>query len=308
MKRLAPLLVLTAAVLWGANGLFVVPLQDAGLSGTQITCARFISAATGAFAICAAKRCSLRIGSLRDATWFALNGVAGVFLFGLFYTYAIQATGMATAAVLIYLMPSFVMAFSVFTRREPCAARKVLCLAMSLLGCALVSGVAAPGASVAPVGVLFGVLAALFYACNNIVQAGPLARYEPATVSAWSTLFGALAATVHAGFCGELPSMAALFAARPDALGVNVVYGLVCSLVTFLLYNTALRYLPVSQAAILATFEPVAAAVLGFVVLGQGVTPAMLVGMSFEVAALVVLQLPSRAGSKGVRRCSSPIL
>ncbi len=172
MKRLAPLLVLTAAVLWGANGLFVAPLQDAGLSGTQITCARFISAATGAFAICAAKRCSLRIGSLRDATWFALNGVAGVFLFGLFYTYAIQATGMATAAVLIYLMPSFVMAFSVFTRREPCTARKVLCLAMSLLGCALVSGVAAPGASVAPVGVLFGVLAALFYACNNIVQAG----------------------------------------------------------------------------------------------------------------------------------------
>ena len=81
-----------------------------------------------------------------------------------------------------------------------------------------------------------------------------------------------------------------------------------CSLVTFLLYNTALRYLPVSQAAILATFEPVAAAVLGFVVLGQGVTPAMLVGMSFEVAALVVLQLPCRGGSKGVRRCSSPIL
>ena len=176
MKRLALLLVLTAAVLWGANGLFVAPLQDAGLSGTQITCVRFIAAATGAFAICAAKRCSLRIGSLRDATWFALNGVAGVFLFGLFYTYAIQATGMATAAVLIYLMPSFVMAFSVFTRREPCTARKVLCLAMSLLGCALASGVAAPGASVAPVGVLFGVLAALFYACNNIVQAGPLEK------------------------------------------------------------------------------------------------------------------------------------
>lgn len=308
MKRLAPLLVLAAAVLWGANGLFAAPLQDAGLSGTQITCARFIAAAAGAFAICTAKRSSLKIGSLRDAAWFALNGVAGVFLFGLFYTYAIQATGMATAAVLIYLMPSFVMAFSVFTRRESCTARKVLCLVMSLLGCAFVSGVAAPGTSVAPVGVFFGVLAALFYACNNIVQAGPLARYEPASVSAWSMLFGAIAATVYAGFCGELPGMVALFAARPDALGVNIAYGLVCSLVTFLLYNTALRYLPVTETAILATFEPVAAAVLGLVVLGQVVTPVMALGMSLEVVALVILQLPTRVKSKEACGCSSQML
>ena len=63
-------------------------------------------------------------------------------MFGLFYTSSIQLVGMGTAAVLIYLMPSLVMLFSVVFLHEKFTPGKGLCLVLSLLGCALVSGVA----------------------------------------------------------------------------------------------------------------------------------------------------------------------
>ena len=141
----AVLMVLLAAACWGANGIFINILTAYGVNGTQMTLVRMASMAilTGIW-LAAKNPAALKI-DLRDLVWFVPAGALGLFMFGLFYTYSIQLVGMGTAAVLIYLMPSLVMLFSVVFLHEKFTPGKGLCLVLSLLGCALVSGVAGAG-------------------------------------------------------------------------------------------------------------------------------------------------------------------
>ena len=138
----AVLMVLLAAACWGANGIFINILTAYGVNGTQMTLVRMASMAvlTGIW-LAAKKPAALKI-DLRDLVWFVPAGALGLFMFSLFYTYSIHLVGMGTAAVLIYLMPSLVMLFSVVFLHEKFTPGKGLCLVLSLLGCALVSGVA----------------------------------------------------------------------------------------------------------------------------------------------------------------------
>ena len=138
----AVLMVLLAAACWGANGIFINILTAYGVNGTQMTLVRMASMAilTGIW-LAAKNPAALKI-DLRDLVWFVPAGALGLFMFSLFYTYSIHLVGMGTAAVLIYLMPSLVMLFSVVFLHEKFTPGKGLCLVLSLLGCALVSGVA----------------------------------------------------------------------------------------------------------------------------------------------------------------------
>ena len=266
----AVLMVLLAAACWGANGIFINILTAYGVNGTQMTLVRMASMAvlTGIW-LAAKNPAALKI-DLRDLVWFVPAGALGLFMFGLFYTYSIQLVGMGTAAVLIYLMPSLVMLFSVVFLHEKFTPGKGLCLVLSLLGCALVSGVAG-GVTLDAGGVAYGLGAALCYTLQNILLATKLKKYSPMT-----NLFY-----------------------MPGALAANLGLGLVCSLAAQWLYTAALKTIPASRASIAATFEPVAAALFGLVLFGQKMDGFGVAGIVCEIAALVLLQLPTPAKRKG---------
>lgn len=263
----AVLMVLLAAACWGANGIFINILTAYGVNGTQMTLVRMASMAilTGIW-LAAKNPAALKI-DLRDLVWFVPAGALGLFMFGLFYTYSIQLVGMGTAAVLIYLMPSLVMLFSVVFLHEKFTPGKGLCLVLSLLGCALVSGVAG-GVTLDAGGVAYGLGAALCYTLQNILLATKLKKYSPMTNLFYMFLFSAAASLVFTAAAGELPGVAYILT-TPGALAANLGLGLVCSLAAQWLYTAALKTIPASRASIAATFEPVAAALFGLVLFGQ---------------------------------------
>lgn len=291
--RLAPVLVLGAATLWGSNGIFVNLLNAAGLNGTQITAVRMCSVPVLCLVLLLlTDRSQLRIRPA-DWIWFVLNGVAGTFCFTLLYTLSIEWTGMATAAVLIYLMPSLVMLFSVLFLGEHFTPRKGLCLVLSLLACGLVSGLA-DGFSLRWNGLLAGLGSAVCYAVYNILIATKLRRYSPLTIVFYSGLLAAIPSVLYAALTGDLAGIAPIFAADPGALALNVLLAVFCSVLPYGLYNTAVKSMAASKASILATFEPIAAALFGLFLFREAVSPAGWLGIGCEVAALVLLQLPEK--------------
>lgn len=293
----AVLMVLMAAACWGANGIFINILTAYGVNGTQMTLVRMASMAilTGIW-LAAKNPAALKI-DLRDFVWFVPAGALGLFMFGLFYTYSIQLVGMGTAAVLIYLMPSLVMLFSIAFLHEKFTPGKGLCLVLSLLGCALVSGVAG-GVTLDAGGVAYGLGAALCYTLQNILLATKLKKYSPMTNLFYMFLFSAVASLVFTAAAGELPGVAYILT-TPGALAANLGLGLVCSLAAQWLYTAALKTIPASRASIAASFEPVAAALFGLVLFGQKMDGFGVAGIVCEIAALVLLQLPAPAKRKG---------
>jgi len=290
-------MVLLAAALWGANGIFVNLLTADGLSSTQITFTRMCSVPVIAWiALMLTDRNALHVAR-QDVKWFALNGVFGVYLFSLLYAVSIQFTGMATAAVLIYLMPSLVMVFSILFLGERFTGRKGLCLVLSLLGCALVSGLAG-GLTLQVTGLLAGIGAALCYTVYNIMIATKLKAYAPLTIVLYSGLFAALMSLLYTAFRGELLPMGAIYEASPAALVLNIFMGFACSVVTYFLYNSAVKIISPSKASILATFEPIAAALFGLVLFHEMLDGFGWLGIVCEIAALVLLQLPEKKPHK----------
>lgn len=199
------LMVLLAAACWGANGIFINILTAYGVSGTQMTLVRMASMAvlTGIW-LAAKNPAALKI-DLRDLVWFVPAGALGLFMFGLFYTYSIQLVGMGTAAVLIYLMPSLVMLFSiVFCMKSsprqgavPCAQPAGLCVSQR-------SG-RRRNAGCGRCGLRPWCRAVLHTAEYSVGYQAE--KYSPMTNLFYMFLFSAVASLVFTAAAGELPGL-----------------------------------------------------------------------------------------------------
>lgn len=286
-------MVLAAATLWGSSGLFINLIAETGLTGSQITALRLVMVPIMVLVfLLITDRSKLRI-QRKDLGWMVLNGIIGIFVFNLCYTYAIQWTGMATAAVLLYLMPSLVMLFSVLFLGERFTLRKGLCLALSLLGCGLVSGLADGFTANLP-GLALGLLAAVCYTFYNILVATRLKRYSSFTNVLYPFAFAAVCCWLYVLLRGEIPGILAIAASDIRCLPLCAALALCCSVLSYWLYNSAVKRIPPSRASIIATFEPVAAALLGLVFLHQKLSVFAVVGICCELLALVLLNLPEK--------------
>ena len=79
--------------------------------------------------------------------------------------------------------------------------------------------------------------------------------------------------------------------ASPDGLAMAVWLGAVPTALAYILFAHGLRLLPASQVATLTLAEPVTAAALGAIVLGERPGAPAVAGIALVIAGLVVLAL-----------------
>ena len=140
-------------------------------------------------------------------------------------------------------------------------------------------------ASVTAWGAALGVASGLFYGLYSIFGRYALAHYKPFTVTFYTFLFaglGALAALRPA-------ELAAGFATPGVAL---TAFGLiaVCTVAPYLLYTYGLAGMDSGKAAILASVEPVTAAVVGVLAFGEPMRAAVLLGLACILLCVYILK------------------
>jgi drug/metabolite transporter (DMT)-like permease len=115
-----------------------------------------------------------------------------------------------------------------------------------------------------------------------------LRRYSPATAMVYALCIGALfllplAARESAAFWAGWST--------PRAAALLLYAGLVPTTVSFLLYTTGLGLLQnAGRASVLATVEPLAAAISGYVVLGEALTAAQWLGGALILGGVLLLR------------------
>ena len=171
-NRIFPILsILLSGILWGVISIFIRKLSAAGLSAMQICFVRLLFAVP-VFTLCAfaftTERMRIR---LRDIWIFIGTGVVSVFLFNYCYFYTIIHSEASVAVVLLYTSPIFVMILSAILFKEKIGAEKIIALAMTFIGCILVSGVTNGTGALRPTVALIGVMSGLFYALYTIFGA-----------------------------------------------------------------------------------------------------------------------------------------
>jgi drug/metabolite transporter, DME family len=229
-------------------------------------------------AVLAALLASLRPGLLRvrprDLPFFAVYGFVGVTLNFWTYFSAVKYTTLAVAITLLYTYPVFVAILSALFLGERLSTTKLEAIAVTLFGSALVAQVyAADLLRLNLRGILFGLMTGLSMAAYSIFGKRAMSRYPPWTVVLYAFaaggLFLALGTGSHLLLAVNYPLVAWLWI---------VGLALIPSLGGYALYTLGLRDLPASRASIIATWEVVTAALLGWLLFGEALVVPQLAG------------------------------
>jgi drug/metabolite transporter (DMT)-like permease len=195
----------------------------------------------------------------------------------------------ATLTFLFYTYPAWVAVMAALRGSERLTGRRAAALGLSLVGIALMVGM--PGAGgLHPIGAALALSSALLYAAY-IPMIDALGRgLAPAVTSSFATGGAALIFVVVA-LAGD--GLAVRIA--PVGWTAILLLAVVSTVLAFIAFLHGLAIIGPVRTAIVSTIEPFWTALLGAVVLSQGIGPRTLAGGVFIAAAVVLLQLGPRA-------------
>lgn len=285
-KYFPHLCILLGGASWGLIGLFSRRLLNGGLAPRHIVVVRNL----GGLLLLAAlfllfDRKALKI-NWRHLPYFFGTGVVSVLLFTLLYFSCQKQCSLAVAAVLLYTAPTFVVLASALLWREPITRKKLAALAAAFLGCACVSGIFSGGVSVTPQGFLLGLGSGFFYAMYSIFGRYALARYKPMTVIFYTFVFAGLGACFAASPLEVASALSANASLAWAALGLVSV----ATVLPYVLYTRGLAEVESGKASILASVEPVVAALVGVAVFGEPMNIWVALGLGCILASVYILR------------------
>jgi drug/metabolite transporter (DMT)-like permease len=272
------LLVALSSLGFSSMAVFARQAHAAGVDVPTLLLLRFVIAGAILWVTALARRRELPRGrALLVLAAMGAVGYAGQ-AFSFFTALTLGSAGLA--ALLLYTYPALVAILSRLVLRHPLSRVQLGAIAMALVGSALTVGRAPDGT---PLGVLFGLLAALIYAGyiltgSRLPAGGSASASSAVVISAAASVYGAvgLARGVH------LPQTAAGWL----AIVAIAVLGTAMAIAFFL---AGLDRLGPVRASVYSTLEPVFTLVLAAVFLGEAVTPLRAAGGALILAAVVVL-------------------
>jgi drug/metabolite transporter (DMT)-like permease len=220
---------------------------------------------------------------------FAL-GVLGIAASNFFYYLAIQRTNVATAIVLQYTAPIWVLLYAILRRTHKPTPHHAAAVAMAVAGIALVVN---PFASLEfgldGLGVAAALISAFAFAFYNIAGHGILARHDHWRVLLYTTCSAALFWVV----INPPWKIASVHYSGQQWLFL-MVFSLVSVLGPFAFYFAGLQYLEPTHAVVASCLEPVFAILIAAVALSEVIGLLQSAGIALVLVAIVVVQLPSR--------------
>ena len=251
---MAYIFVVAAGICWGLIGVFTKAISALGFTEMQMLFVKGVLAAGLLFLLILGKdRRLFRLKKWTDLRYFIGTGICSFTFFSWCYMKAINLTSLGVAAALLYTAPTFVMLFSLALFHEKMTRAKGLVLAMTFLGCALVTGILESGAAFTGRGLFIGLCAGIGYALYSIFGTFAIRRgYSSLTISFYTFL----SAAVFMAFCVD-PLEITREITTLGAWPLLALFALLTTVVPYLCYTKGLAGLPASRASVTATIEPV---------------------------------------------------
>ena len=281
------LLILLAASLWASSGIFVngaVTYSD--LSPIHLAFLRELLTFLALFGTMQVRKPKISHVDKKDWIWLALMGGFGIGLFHAIWNYSVIINGMSVATMLQYNEAVIISIAAVFFFGERMHWRKVIAMIGSLTGTALISGIVGfDAAQISTIGLLIGIGSAVAHSAFSLFGKKLSGSYPTRTVIVYAFGFGTLA-LLPLQLIGPAPSYVTM-----KAIGHLIILVLGPTLVAFAAYTAALKKLPVSTAAVIATSEVPMAALFGIIFLGETLGRWQLFGSTLVVLGVILVSI-----------------
>jgi DME family drug/metabolite transporter len=244
------------------------------------------------------RRSTLRVRAHHLAQFFLL-GILGLAASNYFYYFAIEKTTVATAIVLQYVAPVWVLLYMLARGLQRATKLRISGVVLAVIGCALAVGeiavhrgfpwLALSGARFNLIGVVAAETAAISFAFYNVYGQHLLQIYDRWTV----LLYSLLGASVFWQLLNPPWKIVAQHYSGGQWLFM-LIFAIASMLIPFSLYFTGLQYLDPTRAIVTACLEPVWAILLTAIILGELVSTIQVVGIVVVLSATILVQRPDR--------------
>ena len=304
--KLGYALAVLAATLWAINASIGETLMDRGLGWAPLSQLRV----TGSFVLLAGalalfRRDLLRVerDQVRDLAFLGVFALAPV---QATYFLAINRLEIGPAVTIQYLAPLVVLLWLRLWLGLRIAGGLWAAVALSVVGCFFVVRAYDAG-SLDGLGVAVAFASTLTFAGYMVGSERAGRHHTPFTTLAYGFGFATLAWSVAQPWWNY--PIDELDSGRDALLALGVV--VVGTLLPFLAMVGALRYIPAPRAGIVATLEPVLAALFAWLLVGESLAALQVGGMALVVAAVVWVQahrpdLEAEAAPGAADRVSKP--
>lgn len=230
------------------------------------------------------------------ADWLPLL-LLGIMFFGVFpvgFSAAFEFTTASRGAVITATMPLSTLALACLVRAERLTIRRLAGIVLAVLGVVVALGdraVAPEGAADLWRGDLIMAAAVLLVSTYNVLSRPFLHAYPVIVITAIGITTGVLVQTpfvVAGGLFTDFPAFG------PGGWVAVGILGTLCGVGSLYLWIWALQNTAPSKVAICVTVNPMVAALLGALVLGEPVTALFLLGLAGVIGGLVLVTLPPR--------------
>jgi len=277
--------IIIASTLWGTMGILAKLAFGHGITPETLIALRLaVSFATLAMGLGLFRREAFKIQK-GDALMFLVLGVFAIAFQRISYFYAVSLTTATVAAILFYTYPVFVTLFAVLFLKEKLDHAMLLAIVMAFAGVALVVRIYdVASLNIDSAGMLFGLLSSLLFVLYFVMIKRLRDRYSNWTLSVYGDGIGVLMLLPIIYFS---PSNIVEFSAELWLLILAIAWG--PSLLAYLFYSYALKYVDASKGSILGVIEPLSAALFSASILGERLEVLQVVGITLALTGVALL-------------------
>jgi drug/metabolite transporter (DMT)-like permease len=294
------LFVIAAAVLWAISGTASKFIFTSGISPIELVQFRAAGSAIILAFVLGMKKSSLLKITPKNIGYFALLG-ALLAITQFTYLFAISKTLVAVAILLQYQAPLVVALYTFFVLREKLTITTVVAIICSLFGCYLVVGAYSLNIlSMSKAGIISGLSSAVTFALYTVASESGMRRYSPWTVLLYAFTVAAIILNII------YPPFHAFSRSHTLVTWWWIFFvTLFGTILPFAFYNLGLQRIRPTHASVTATLEPIAAAIISYVFLGEILERWQIIGAILVITAVVILQQkPQQVGFREQARRS----
>lgn len=288
----AKLKITLSMFLFGTIGVFV---RSISLPSSLIALVRGVVGMLFLLAVILLRRSRIDRKAVRsNLLWLVLSGAClGFNWILLFESY--QYTSVAVSTLCYYMAPILIILASPIVLRETLTGKKLLCVAVALLGMVCLSGVLFSGIPSADElkGILLGLAAAVLYACVVLLnkQIHGLSAYDKTILQL------GISSVTLLPYCALTVSFASL-SITPSAIGLLVFVGIVHTGLTYFLYFGSIEHIGAQTVAIISYVDPVVAVLASVLILREPIAPIEWLGAVLILGAALFSEITLPAGRK----------
>lgn len=222
-----------------------------------------------------------------DVKYLATLGIIGIVGVQSTYYYTVATLNVSIAIFLQYLAPALIVIYSVLFQKERLSVTIALSLGISLAGSIFIifGGGAASAGSFNMIGLITGLVSALFLSFYTIYSKTCTARLDSWTVLVYALGFGALI------YWFVSPPWVLWGGIQLKEFFYACYIAVFATIIPFGLYLSGLRYLSASTGSIIAMLEPVIASLSAFLLLGERMTIIQIMGGLLIIAAVIIINI-----------------